>query len=51
MKDFKRSTKEIETRLKSRAKSGKYKGNFVGPDRFKGDIKKIAAWRAAGRPR
>jgi hypothetical protein len=47
--DTKRSVSEIESRLKSLKKSGNFKGKFVGPDRFKGDLKKVAAWRAAGR--
>ena len=28
----------------------KFKGKYRGPDRFKGDQKAIAAWKAAGKP-
>lgn len=28
-----------------------YKGKYRGPDRFKGDAKKLAAWRKAGKPK
>lgn len=49
-KDAGQSEKQIASKLTRRQAAGKYKGKFVGPDRFKGDIKKIAAWRAAGRP-
>lgn len=31
--------------------AAKYKGKYQGPDRFKGDAKKLAAWRKAGRPK
>jgi len=33
------------------AAASKWKGKYRGPDRFKGDPKKLAAWRKAGRPK
>jgi hypothetical protein len=47
--DVGKSAKDIQKELKKKESKGNFKGKFVGPDRFKGDLKKIAAWRAAGR--
>lgn len=32
----------------ARVKSGDYKGKYYGPDEFKGNLAKIAAWKKAG---
>lgn len=53
--DAKSRAKNNETAFKNyRAKriaEGDYKGKYYGPDEFKGDTKKLAAWRAAGSPK
>jgi hypothetical protein len=34
-----------------RIAEGKFKGKYYGPDEFKGDLKKLRAWREAGSPK
>lgn len=38
-------------RQEMKTKAGNYKGQYFGPDEFKGNQKKINAWKMAGKPR
>lgn len=45
-----RPTGTRQQRIEWRIKNKDYKGQYYGPDRFKGDLKKIRAWKKAGKP-
>ena len=42
--------RSIQAGRAQRAKEGRYKGKYYGPDAFKGNLSKIDAWKKAGKP-
>lgn len=43
--------KKATSAAKKKTASNDFKGKYPGPDEFKGDQKKIAAWKKAGKPK
>lgn len=42
------ASKSKNVKRLARVKSGDYKGDYYGPDEFRGNLSKIAAWKKAG---